>query len=284
MTLQIHTIEQGKFKLDGGAMFGVVPRQLWTKLNTPDDNNMCTWSMRSLLIVDGDRIVLIDTGIGTKQSDKFRSHFEPFGHESYHADLKNLGYSPEDITDVFLTHLHFDHVGGALYYDSQGKVHATYPNAKYWSNELHYQWAIKPNPRESASFLKENILPLQDMGILHMIDVQDDIKFTDNISVRFLYGHTEAMMMPIIHTAKQRIFYSADLFPSTGHIGLPYVMSYDVRPLDTLKEKAMLFEDFEMNDLLLFEHDKTVEAATLVKNERGSFKILNSGDLTTLLK
>lgn len=281
--IEIFTIEQGKFKLDGGAMFGVVPKKLWCKLNPPDENNMCTWSMRSLLIIDGDKKIMVDTGIGNKQSDKFRSHFLPFGHEQFHADLQALGYKPEDITDVLLTHLHFDHVGGALYINDKGQVEPTYPNAKYWSNEKQYNWAINPNPRERASFLKENIVPLKDMGLLNMIDVQDDIQFSDNVSLRFVYGHTEAMMMPIIQTPNKRLFYTADLMPSSAHIGLPYVMSYDIRPLDTLKEKAMLFEDFGPNDLLLFEHDRINEAATLIKNEKGYYQIGQTDTLRNLI-
>lgn len=281
---KVFTIEQGKFKLDGGAMFGVVPKQMWHNLNTPDDNNMCTWSMRSLLIHDGDRVILVDTGIGTKQNAKFRSHFEPFGEELFQDDLKAIGYTPEDITDVLLTHMHFDHVGGALYLNKNNNPEASFPNATYWTNELHYRWASKPNAREKASFLKENIQPLKDIGVLQFIDVEEQIKFSDHVTLRFVYGHTEAMMLPVITMDDGRkIIYTADLIPSTGHVGLPYVMSYDIRPLDTLTEKAALYEYYNEGDIIIFEHDKSVEAATLTTNDRGQKVIDKSGTLVNLL-
>ena len=283
--LKVHTIEQGKFKLDGGAMFGVVPKSMWQRLNTPDDNNMCTWSMRSLLIHDGDRVILVDTGIGSKQDAKFRSHFEPFGEDLYISDLQALGYKPEDITDVLLTHLHFDHVGGALFFDSNDKPHPTYPNATYWTNEKHFNWASNPNARERASFLKENIQPLKEQNLLKFIDVEQGIQFSDHVSLRFVYGHTEAMMLPVIQLEDgRRILYTADLIPSSGHVGLPYVMSYDVRPRDTLTEKAELFEDYKSGDILVFEHDLSVEAATLTKNDRGRMVINTKGNMSDLIR
>ncbi len=283
--LKVHTIEQGKFKLDGGAMFGVVPKSMWQRLNTPDDNNMCTWSMRSLLIHDGDRVILVDTGIGSKQDAKFRSHFEPFGEDLYISDLQALGYKPEDITDVLLTHLHFDHVGGALFFDSNDKPQPTYPNATYWTNEKHFNWASNPNARERASFLKENIQPLKEQKLLKFIDLEEGIQFSDHVSLRFVYGHTEAMMLPVIQLEDgRRILYTADLIPSSGHVGLPYVMSYDVRPLDTLTEKAALFEDYKSGDILVFEHDRSVEAATLTKNDRGRMVIDTKGNMSDLIR
>ena len=269
--MKLHIIETGKFKLDGGAMFGVVPRKLWKKLNPPDENNMCTWAMRCLLIEDGERKILIDTGLGNKQDEKFRSHFHPHGDDNLISSLAKSGFSAEDITDVFLTHLHFDHVGGAIYRDDKGNLVPTFPNATYWSNEKHYNWAINPNARERASFLKENILPLKEHGVLKFIDVEQGVKFTDSISLDFVYGHTEALMVPYIHMDDGRsIVYTADLLPSHCHIGMPYVMGYDIRPLETLKEKALLYEKvINTNHYIFFEHDKDIACAELVKNERG---------------
>lgn len=269
--MKLHIIETGKFKLDGGAMFGVVPKSMWQKLNAPDENNMCTWAMRCLLIEDGERKILIDTGLGDKQDAKFRSHFYPHGEDNLMGSLGKAGFKPEDITDVFLTHLHFDHVGGAIRRTSDGHLIPTFPNATYWSNEKQYNWAIDPNPRERASFLKENITPLMDHGVLKFIDVQDGVSFTDNINVGFAYGHTEALMTPYIKLDDGRtIVYTADLLPSHCHIGMPYVMGYDIRPLDTLREKAELYEKVIGTDhYIFFEHDKDIACAELIKNERG---------------
>lgn len=269
MKLQI--IETGKFKLDGGAMFGVVPKTLWERLNKPDENNMCTWSMRCLLIEEGERKILIDTGLGNKQDAKFRSHFHPHGNDALDKSLHAAGYEMEDITDVFLTHLHFDHVGGAVMKDKNDHLVPTFPNATYWTNEKHLNWALNPNPREKASFLKENIVPLQEHNVLQFIDVEDGVQFTDSIRVDFVYGHTEAMMVPYIDLDDGRtLVYTADLLPSHCHIGMPYVMGYDVRPLETLKEKARLYEKtVNTNHFIFFEHDKDMVCATLTKNEKG---------------
>ncbi len=269
--MKLHIIETGKFKLDGGAMFGVVPKSMWKKLNEPDDNNMCTWAMRCLLIEDGERKILVDTGLGDKQDAKFRSHFYPHGGDSLIGSLDKAGFKPEDITDVFLTHLHFDHVGGAIKRTVDGHLIPTFPNATYWSNEKHYNWAINPNPRERASFLKENIVPLMDHGVLKFIDVEDGVPFTDHINVGFAYGHTEALMTPYIKLDDDRtIVYTADLLPSHCHIGMPYVMGYDIRPLDTLREKAELYEKvIGTNHYIFFEHDKDIACAELIKNDRG---------------
>jgi glyoxylase-like metal-dependent hydrolase (beta-lactamase superfamily II) len=270
--MQLHTIDTGFFKLDGGAMFGIVPQKLWNRYHSADENNMCTWSMRCLLVELDDRKILFDTGIGDKQDDKFRSHFEPHGQATLLGSLAERGLSPEDITDVFLTHLHFDHVGGAVRYDEAGKLVPTFPRARYWSNQRHYDWALSPNAREKASFLKENFVPLAEAGVLKMIDhrVQDQ-EWLPGIQVRFLYGHTEAMMMPIFRKGNKKIYYTVDLIPSSFHLSMPFVMAFDVRPLKTLAEKAALYDEVidQPDCLLIFEHDPETAAATVVSNEKG---------------
>jgi len=282
--MKLHIIETGKFKLDGGAMFGVVPKSMWQKLNEPDDNNMCTWSMRCLLIEDGERKILIDTGLGDKQNAKFRSHFHPHGEDSLSQSLANAGFSFEDITDVFLTHLHFDHVGGAIFRNEKEELLPTFPNATYWTNEKHLAWALDPNPRERASFLTENIQPLIDHDVLKYIDIENGVSFTENISIDFVNGHTEALMVPYINLGNgNTLVYTADLLPSHCHIGMPYVMGYDIRPLDTLKEKKELYEKVvNTNHFIFFEHDKDIACAELTKNDRGRVVFKNSVDLNTI--
>lgn len=269
--VKVHALNTGKFKLDGGAMFGVVPKSMWNKLNSSDDNNMCTWSLRCLLVEDGDRKILIDTGIGTKQDEKFRSHFYP--HETLGFDelLTEINLKADDITDVLLTHLHFDHCGGALYKNDKGEILPTFPNAKVWSNDFHYNWATNPNDREKASFLKENILPLKELGLLNLIDVQNGIHFSDNITLDFVYGHTGGMMTPTINLDNgKKIIFTADLLPSHCHVSMPFVMAYDVQPLITLKEKQELYEkSVNENTFIFLEHDKDFELINLVKNEQG---------------
>ena len=275
--MKISVINTGFFKLDGGSMFGIVPKRMWGKLNPPDENNLCTWAMRCLLIETQDRKILIDTGMGDKQDDKFKSHFEPFGDDNLLQSLENQGVKVEDITDVFLTHLHFDHCGGAVSHSpsntegvASSVLKPTFPNAIYWSNQKHWDWAMKPNAREAASFLKENFVSLQEHGVLKMIEVRDNIEFIENIQILFTHGHTEAMMMLKITIGDKTLLYCADTLPSKWHIGLPYIMAYDVRPLESLKEKTWLLEAAATEGwYLFFEHDPTTECATVKKDERG---------------
>jgi len=279
--LHVKVIHTGNFKLDGGAMFGVVPKRMWEKLNPPDAQNMCAWAMRALLVETGDRKILIDTGMGNKQDDKFRSHFEPHGPENLFDSLAGAGVSREDITDVFLTHLHFDHCGGALWRnETTGAVELTFPNAVYWSNERHYKWACNPNEREKASFLPDNILPLQEKGRLRFIDVRQNIEFLPGFRVRFYYGHTEALMAPLIQSQHGPIFYCADTIPSQWHIGLPYIMAYDVRPLLSMKEKAQILRDaVRHKHILMFEHDPHTAAGTVIRDAKGRFVLERSYEL-----
>ncbi|HEX5025646.1 MAG TPA: MBL fold metallo-hydrolase [Agriterribacter sp.] len=268
--MKLYAINTGYFKLDGGAMFGVVPKTIWSKLNAADENNLCTWAMRCLLIEDGDRLILVDTGIGNKQDAKFFSHYYLHGDDSLDKSLASHGFRRDDITDVLLTHLHFDHVGGAIAIEGN-KMVPVFRNATYWSNEQHWQWATKPNDREKASFLKENIQPIQDSGKLKFIKVKEDIPFSENVTIRFVNGHTRAMMLPQINNYKGKtIVYVADLLPSTGHIPIPYVMAYDMFPLTTLQEKkAFLQEALQDNFILFFEHDPVHECCTLSMTDKG---------------
>jgi glyoxylase-like metal-dependent hydrolase (beta-lactamase superfamily II) len=264
--MKLFSIQSGMFKLDGGAMFGVVPKTMWQKLNPPDEDNLCTWSMRCLLIDTGNRRILIDTGLGDKQDDKFRSHFKPHGQFTLLDSLKQASYLPSDITDVFITHMHFDHVGGAIMSNADGTYSPTFPNARYWTNKIHLDWALNPNEREKASFLKENIMPLVDQQLLEFIDPEPD-KFTpwfDGIDVLPVFGHTEAMMLLRIPFHNTHVYYAADLIPSSFHIPMPYIMSYDLRPLETLKEKKYFLNDvLEKNGVIFFEHDPLFECGKL---------------------
>jgi glyoxylase-like metal-dependent hydrolase (beta-lactamase superfamily II) len=267
--MNLHTIDTGFFKLDGGAMFGVVPKTIWNKTNPADENNLCTWAMRCLLIEDEGRLILVDTGIGDKQDQKFFSHYYLHGDATLDNSLAKLGFHKSDITDVFLTHLHFDHVGGAVIREGE-KLLPAFKNATYWSNPKHWDWAVNPNEREKASFLKDNILPIQESGQLKFVSNDDGVKFTNNISIRFVYGHTDAMMLPLINYKQKKILYMADLLPSTGHIPLPYVMAYDMFPLQTLQEKKVfLNEAVENNYILFMEHDPINECCTLQQTEKG---------------
>jgi glyoxylase-like metal-dependent hydrolase (beta-lactamase superfamily II) len=266
--MKLHVINTGYFKLDGGAMFGVVPKSIWQRTNPADENNMCSWAMRCLLIEDGDRLILFDTGMGNKQSEKFFSYYYPHGDDSLDKSLKHAGFSKDDITDVFLTHLHFDHCGGSVIYDSNGKTELNFKNARYWSNPDHWKWAKEPNAREKASFLKENILPIEESGHLHFI--KDEKSPFDNVEFFFADGHTEKQMIPKVRYKDKTIVFAADLLPSTGHIPLPYVMGYDVRPLVTLREKKQFLNEAVANDhILFFEHDPVNECCTLQSKDRG---------------
>jgi glyoxylase-like metal-dependent hydrolase (beta-lactamase superfamily II) len=266
--MQLHVINSGFFKLDGGAMFGVVPQSLWKKVNPPDPNNLCTWALRCLLVQEGNRLILIDNGMGDKQDPKFFSHYEPHG-ETLDASLKNAGFSRNDITDVFLTHLHFDHCGGSIRWNNdRTKYETAFPNAVYWSNEEHWNWAVKPNAREKASFLKENILPIQESGQLRFTSEGEEI--LPGFKIMYTRGHTEAMMLPMIQYKEKTVVFMADLLPSTGHIPLPWIMAYDVRPLTSLTEKEIfLNKAADENYVLFFEHDPVNECATVARTEKG---------------
>lgn len=269
--MQLYSIDTGFFKLDGGAMFGVVPKSIWQKTNPADANNMCTWAMRCLLVEDGNRLVLIDTGIGTKQSEKFFSHYFLHGDHTLENSLNRAGFSLSDITDVVLTHLHFDHCGGAITRSSSGILQPTFPNAQYWSNERHWQWATQPNARERASFLDENITPIRESGQLKMIERgTNGTASALNMEFLFVDGHTDSMMLPLITWKGRKICFMADLLPSVGHIPLAYVMGYDTRPLITLDEKAkILRRAADENWALFFEHDPIHQCVSLFDTEKG---------------
>jgi glyoxylase-like metal-dependent hydrolase (beta-lactamase superfamily II) len=286
--MRLHTIQTGFFKLDGGAMFGVVPKTIWNKSNPADAINLCTWALRCLLVETGDRLILVDTGIGDKQDVKFFSHYHLHGEFSLDESLKGAGYRKEDVTDVFLTHLHFDHCGGAIIRNEDQFLPA-FPNARYWSNEWHWDWATHPNEREKASFLKENIQPIQDSGSLDMVPTMDmdagitnealsaefsgqleQTLFAEGFHIRFVHGHTRAMMLPQLKYKGRTIVFMADLLPSVGHLPIPYVMAYDMFPLITLREKSIFLEEAVAGDyVLFFEHDPVNECCTLQKTEKG---------------
>ncbi len=268
--MKLYTIDTGFFKLDGGAMFGVVPKSIWQKTNPADEFNLCSWAMRCLLVQDGDRLILIDNGIGYKQDERFLKHYHLHGDDTLEKSLANLGFSKDDITDVFLTHLHFDHCGGSIERQEDGSLVPAFKNATFWSNKEHWQWAVEPNDREKASFLKENILPIQESGKLKFINAVDGVSFSDHIQIRFAFGHTNAMMLPQISYKGKTILYMADMLPSVGHIPMPYVMSYDMFPLNTLQEKKKYLEEAVQNDYILFlEHDPLNECCTLQETEKG---------------
>jgi glyoxylase-like metal-dependent hydrolase (beta-lactamase superfamily II) len=267
--MKLYSINTGYFKLDGGAMFGVVPKSIWNKLNPADENNMCNWAMRSLLIEDGDKLILVDNGMGDKQDVKFFGHYYLNGDDTLDKSLAKYGFGKDDITDVILTHLHFDHCGGSIKREGDNLIPA-FKNAIFWSNENHWKWATEPNEREKASFLKENILPIQQSGQLKFVPVKDDGSIiTENISLKFVNGHTEAMMLPMIKYKGKIIVYMADLLPAVAHIPLPYIMAYDMFPLTTLNEKKLfLNEALQNNYILFFEHDPKIECCNLKLTER----------------
>jgi len=271
--MKIYPILTGNFKLDGGAMFGVVPKSLWQRTNPADNNNMCPWALRCMLIEDGDRLILIDTGMGNKQSEKFFGFYYLFGDTSLDLELNKLGFNRDDITDIFLTHLHFDHCGGSIIRDPKnGLLVPAFKNARFWSNDRHWMWATEPNAREKASFLKENILPIEESGQLNMIgrNAGNETKWTDNISIYFADGHTDSQMIPIINYKGKKLVFMADLLPSTGHIPLPYVMGYDTRPLLTIDEKLYFLNKATDEEYILFlEHDYYSECCTVQQTEKG---------------
>ncbi|HRH70216.1 MAG TPA: MBL fold metallo-hydrolase [Flavobacteriales bacterium] len=275
--MTLHPIDTGFFKLDGGAMFGVVPKTLWSKSHPPDANNLCTWAMRCLLVEHGDRLILIDNGIGDKQDAKFFGHYDLHGDATLVGSLNKHGFSPDEITDVFLTHLHFDHCGGSIRRKGEG-FEPAFRNATYWSNKFHWEWATKPNPREKASFLSENILPIEASGQLRHIEFdragQQQNPVARNVfpdlDVLLVNGHTDAMMIPHIRYKGRTVVFMADLLPSIHHLPLPWVMGYDTRPLLTMTEKKSFLDRAADEDyVLFFEHDAHNECCTVQRTEKG---------------
>ncbi len=288
--MQVFSIETGKFKLDGGAMFGVVPKSIWNKTNPADENNLATWALRCLLVIDGERKILIDTGMGNKQDAKFFSHYHPHETIAITTALKNINFTPEDITDVLLTHLHFDHVGGAIVKEKEQYV-PSFPNAIYWVSEPQWNLALHPNKREKASFLPENILPIEASRQLKLISLPlftsktqlQEIHFSPSISCYVVNGHTQGMLIPKITFNNHTLVFMADLLPSVGHIPLPYVMGYDMQPLITLEEKEIFLKEAEKNNYtLFFEHDTVNECCNLAMTEKG-IRVNKTFKLTTLL-
>lgn len=283
--MKLYSIETGYFKLDGGAMFGVVPKNIWQRYTTPDSENRVPLCMRSLLIEDGTRLILIDCGMGDKQSEKFFSHLAPFGKANLDASLAKHGFHRDDITDIFLTHLHFDHCGGAIQKNENGVYQPAFKNAIFWSHEKHWQWAVQPNVREKASFLTENILPIQESGQLKFIPTNKDgvIKSVPlNFDIYLVDGHTEAQMLPSLTYKNHKIFFCCDLIPTHAHIPLPYIPSYDVRPLLSMKEKEHFLEKVSREKTLLFSaHDPEKEIQTVTKNN-GKFQLLESFKISDL--
>lgn len=279
--MKLYSIETGYFKLDGGAMFGVVPKSIWQRTNPADGNNMCTWAMRCLLIEDGDRLILVDNGIGDKQDDKFLRHYYLHGDATLEKSLAKHGFGKDDITDVFLTHLHFDHCGGSVNWNrDRSGFEMNFKNATYWSNARHWKWATEPNRRERASFLKENILPIQESGQLQFIENEGE--WIPGIDILFADGHTDAQMIPKIQYKGNTLVFMADLLPSVGHFPIPFVMGYDTRPLITLDEKEkFLIEAADNNYILMFEHDSVNECSSVTHTDKGvrSDKTLRLEDL-----
>jgi len=272
--MNLYSINTGFFKLDGGAMFGVVPKSMWNKANPADDNNLCSWALRCLLIEDGNKLILVDNGNGDKQDAKFWSHYYLHGDDTLDKSLAAHGFHRDDITDVFLTHLHFDHCGGSIRREGD-KLVPNFKNADYWSNERHWKWATEPNDREKASFLKENILPIQESGRLKFIPVPttpagSGADVIPGMKIYFVHGHTDAMMLPMIQYKGRTVVFMADLLPSIAHMPMPWVMAYDMFPLTSMNEKkAFLEEALAGNYVLFFEHDPKNECCTLQATPKG---------------
>jgi glyoxylase-like metal-dependent hydrolase (beta-lactamase superfamily II) len=266
--MKLSVINTGFFKLDGGAMFGVVPKSIWNRTSPADDKNLCTWAMRCLLIEDGNKLILIDNGIGDKQSPEFFKHYYLHGNDTLLGSMKNAGYSPSDVTDMFMTHLHFDHCGGGVRKDGD-KFSLVFPNATYWSNKGHWKWATEPNPREKASFLTDNILPIQQSGHLKLIE-QNGSSPLPQFDLLCVDGHTEQMMLPLIRYKGKTVCYVSDLIPSVSHVPLVYVMGYDTRPLITMEEKGKFLDEAAAKEyVLFFEHDPLVECCTVKATDKG---------------
>jgi glyoxylase-like metal-dependent hydrolase (beta-lactamase superfamily II) len=278
--MQLFKIETGNLKLDGGAMFGVVPKSIWQKSYPADENNLCNWAMRCLLVVDGERKILIDNGIGDKQDEKFLKHYYLNGEATLENSLATLGYSPNDITDMFLTHLHFDHCGGSIKKAGENEFEPAFKNATYWISKPQWEWATNPNRREKASFLKENIFPIQESGQLKIIEGETEIY--PGFKVKIFNGHTDGQMIPHISYKGKTIVFMADLLPSAAHVPLPYIMAYDTRPLITLQDKERFFEEALKNDyILFFEHDLYNECCTLEMTEKG-IRVKETFDLSEI--
>lgn len=279
--MNLYSIDAGNFKLDGGAMFGVVPKTFWNKWSPADENNLCTWKMRCLLIEQDNQLILIDTGMGDKQDAKWQSYYYRHGEADLISSIRKAGFSENDITDVILSHLHFDHCGGAAQWNkAHTSFESTFSNAKYWTHSNHLDWALNPNMREKATFFKENILPLQEAGQLYCVD--KDLPSFNNIEFLLADGHTEKMLMPKINYQGQTLLFMADTIPSAGHIPVPYVMGYDVRPLQTMEEKTqILSKAVEEKWILFFDHDPNHDCATVISTEKG-FKIEQTFPLTEL--
>jgi glyoxylase-like metal-dependent hydrolase (beta-lactamase superfamily II) len=281
--MRLKTIHTGNFMLDGGAMFGTVPKSIWQKINPANDQNMCNWAMRCLLVEDGNRLILIDNGMGEKQSEKFFGYYYLNGIHSLKKSLHDAGVDFNDITDVVLTHLHFDHCGGSVKWNTmKDNYELTFPNATYWVHESHWNHAINPNPREKASFLKENMLPIQELG--HLKFMPENLQITNNISGILAQGHTESMFCPKISIGNQMLVFMADMIPSIGHIKPNYVMGYDIRPLETMKERESFLKKAVSDEyILFFEHDLSIECGTISVGERG-YQIQNAGNLSDFVK
>lgn len=273
--MNLYPIEAGNFKLDGGAMFGVVPKTIWNRTNPADENNLIDMAARCLLIEDGEKLILIDTGMGDKQSEKFYGYYNLWGDESIDKSLKKYGFHRDEITDIFMTHLHFDHCGGSIQWNKERTGYEpAFKNARFWSNKDHWEWAVKPNPREKASFLRENIIPMEQSGKLHFLEKESGQNFLQSTNlgfgVLFVDGHTDKQMIPHIHYKGKTLVFMADLLPTAGHVPLPYVMGYDTRPLLTMGEKeAFLNKAADEKYYLILEHDAHNQIITVKHTEKG---------------